>query len=469
MSSHSFSERHQGKKEGEEIRHILKTIAAKDIPSLIQETIPENILLDKNWKVVEAASEEDFLSRFQELLRKNILCRSFIGKGYYTSFLPSVIRRQVLENPAWYTAYTPYQSEISQGRLEALLNFQTLISELTGLPLSNASLLDEATACAEAMLMTYRAREDKAQNVFLVDRHIFPQTLDVLLSRAEPLGIEIQVQTWSKAVFSSPYVFAALCQYPNSEGEVLDHRVHLSFARKQKIQTVMCSNPLALTLFTSPGELGANIAVGSTQILGLPIGFGGPHAAYLAAQDKYKRLLPGRIIGISQDKEGNDAYRMALQTREQHIRRGQATSNICTSQVLLAIISSFYAIYHGPKGLQRIAERIRWYTYLLVDAFQQLPLRVIHTKKLFQTILLEVEDELQVRSVKTCAEQARLNFDYPASRHISISLDEATNLSDLNNILNVFSEALGIPCPVVNRESKFVFSEATQRTDSFLN
>ena len=470
MFSHSFSDRHQGRVGGKETKHMLSRVGAKDAETLVNEIVPPGIRLSKGeFDICEAMSENTFLRFFDETMRKNKCHRSFIGKGYYRSLLPSVIRRQVLGNPAWYSAYTPYQAEISQGRLEALLIFQTAICELTGFPVANASLLDESTACAEAMVMLYRACEDKSRNVFLVDRHTFPQTLDVLHSRAEPLGIEVRVQNWSKAAFSSPEVFGALCQFPNAEGHAIDHSPYVRFAKKRGIRTAVCADLLSLTLFAPPGDLGCDVAVGSTQTFGIPMGFGGPYAAYFATKKDYARLVPGRIIGASKTKDGEKAYRMALQTREQHIRREKATSNICTSQVLLAVMSGFYAVYHGPEGLKTIATRIHSYACSLSEALSHLPLCLVHEKNIFNTLLIEMEDDVQVRSVREKAEAQHLNFDYPASAHIGISLDEATTLQDVKDILAVFSDALGIPCPVPeNRPYYTEVPEYLRRKTPFL-
>src|SRR5215475_8298011 len=362
-----FSRRHIGPSP-EDVSEMLSTIGASDIGELISQTVPDAIRQAVPLALPAGISETEALQKLRTIADKNKIFTSLIGQGYYGTILPPVIQRNVLENPAWYTAYTPYQPEISQGRLEALLNFQTMISELCMLDIANASLLDEATAAAEAMAMVRRVVKSSA-NAFFVDAECHPQTIAVVRTRAEPLGWAIEVGDPMKDLEPAA-VFGALLQYPGTSGDIRDFRAVISALHAAGALAAMATDPLALTLLTPPGELGADIAIGSTQRFGMPMGYGGPHAAFIATKDAYKRALPGRIVGVSVDCRGRPAYRLALQTREQHIRREKATSNICTAQVLPAVIASMYAVYHGPEGIRRIAQRVASLTAILAEALR---------------------------------------------------------------------------------------------------
>ncbi|PMB22869.1 glycine dehydrogenase (aminomethyl-transferring), partial [Fischerella thermalis CCMEE 5319] len=350
-----FKQRHIGPN-ADDIRQMLDVLGVSSLDDLINQTVPQSIRLPRALNLPEALSEYAALAKLKEIALKNQIFRSFIGMGYYDTITPAVIQRNILENPGWYTAYTPYQPEIAQGRLEALLNFQTMIIDLTGLEIANASLLDEATAAAEAMSMSYGICKNKA-NAFFVSQNCHPQTIDVLQTRAKPLGIKIIIGDHESFDFSEP-IFGAILQYPASDGTIYDYRAFVEKAHAVGALVTVAADPLSLTLLTPPGEFGADIAVGSTQRFGIPLGYGGPHAAYFATKQEYKRQVPGRIVGVSKDAQGKPALRLTLQTREQHIRREKATSNICTAQVLLAVMASMYAVYHGPAGLKKIAENI---------------------------------------------------------------------------------------------------------------
>ncbi len=360
----SFVPRHIGPN-SDDIQLMLKVLGFPSLDALIDQTVPQTIRLKQPLKLPEAESEYAALASLKKVAAKNQVFRSYIGMGYYDTITPPVIGRNILENPGWYTAYTPYQPEIAQGRLEALLNFQTLIIDLTGLEIANASLLDEATAAAEAMSLSYGVSKNQA-NAYFVSHDCHPQTIDVLQTRAKPLGIKIIVGDHQTFDFDQP-IFGAVLQYPASNGTIYDYRAFIEKAHAKGALVTVAADPLSLTLLTPPGEFGADIAVGSTQRFGIPLGFGGPHAAYFATKEEYKRLVPGRIVGVSKDAQGKPALRLALQTREQHIRREKATSNICTAQVLLAVMASMYAVYHGPDGLKTIAQRIHSLTLILAE------------------------------------------------------------------------------------------------------
>lgn len=361
-----FAGRHIGPSE-QDSKKMLETIGVANMEELIDSTVPPTIRMKKPLNLPAAMSENDYLSHIKEISLKNKIFQNYIGQGYYDTITPSVILRNVFENPGWYTQYTPYQAEISQGRLESLLNFQTLVSDLTALPLANASLLDEATAVAEAMTMFFNLLNKDHDHIvrprFFADQEIFPQTKDVLLTRAKPIGIEIVFGDYKTTTLDNSF-FGALVQYPNDKGSVEDYRDFITHVHGNGAYVVMATDLLALTLLTPPGELGADAAVGSAQRLGVPLGYGGPHAAFFAAKDDFKRNIPGRIIGVSIDAQGQRALRMALQTREQHIKREKATSNICTAQALLANMAAMYAVYHGPQGLKKIAQRMHAWQHL---------------------------------------------------------------------------------------------------------
>ena len=430
---------------------MLERIRAESLDALIGETIPPKIRLSEPLNLPPARSEQQFLQDFRQLAAKNRVLRSCIGLGYYDCVVPGVIQRNILENPGWYTAYTPYQAEIAQGRLEALINFQTMVSDLTGMKLANASLLDEGTAAAEAMTMFYALRKGskKHASVFLVDEHAFPQTLDVLKNRATPLGIDLRVAAPDNFDPADNEVFGMLLQYPDAQGAVHDHRALIERAHGAEVMVAVAADLLSLTLLTPPGEMGADCVVGTTQRFGVPMGFGGPHAGYFATREAFKRQLPGRIIGVSTDAQGNPAYRMALQTREQHIKRDRATSNICTAQVLLAVMAGMYAVYHGPHGLRRIAERIHGLTKLLADGLAEMGHPPVHADY-FDTLTVQREGSEKLPEV---AEEQGFNFNYFQQNLIGISLDETTTLADVQQILNIFAQASGGSAPEAAKES----------------
>src|SRR5947209_2614551 len=381
----SFARRHIGPNE-EEVGAMLRDVGFDSLGALIDATVPKDIRLDRPLNLPEAKSETEALAELRALATKNKVARSFIGAGYHDCITPPVIQRNILENPGWYTAYTPYQAELAQGRLEALLNFQTMIVDLTKLDIANASLLDEATAAAEAMALCHAVFT--ARKTFFIADNCHPQTIEVVRTRAKPLGIEIKIDNFSHFKFDNT-VFGALVQYPATDGAIYDYTEFVRQAHTAGALVVVAADILALTLLKPPGEFGADVAVGSTQRFGVPLGFGGPHAAFFATRDEYKRHMPGRLVGVSHDAEGRPAYRLALQTREQHIRRDKATSNICTAQVLLAVIASMYAVYHGPRGLRAIAERVHNFTAKLADGLKALGLKIT-CENFFDTIRVEV-------------------------------------------------------------------------------
>lgn len=439
-----FVERHIGSDAAEQ-KEMLQTIGVESVDELIAQTIPQSIRLQQPMALPDAVDERQFLEEFKALAQKNKVYRSYIGMGYYGTVTPTVILRNILENPAWYTAYTPYQAEIAQGRLEALLNFQTMVADLTGMELANASLLDEATAAAEAMNMLYQTRpkEQAGWNRFFVSKHCFPHTIDVLLTRAEPLGIELVVGDEAAIEWENADFFGMLVQYPNAEGEVIDYTSLFEKAHARGTRCVVAADILSLCLLKSPAAMGAEVAVGSTQRFGVPMGFGGPHAAYFATKEAYKRNIPGRIIGVSKDADGKPALRMALQTREQHIRRERATSNICTSQVLLAVMSSMYAVYHGPQGLRRIAERVHGMTALLAEALQKAGFR-LRNNTYFDTLTVVCD---QIEAVRAAAEKRQINLFY-GEDYVRLSVDETVTPQDLNDLIAVFHEVAEVSTPV---------------------
>src|SRR5947207_2060170 len=419
----SFARRHIGPSEAE-VAEMLSEVGFENLDSLIDAAVPKNIRLDRQLKLPEAKSETDALAELRAISRKNKLARSFIGAGYYDCVTPPVIQRNILENPGWYTAYTPYQAEIAQGRLEALLNFQQMIMDLTALDIANASLLDEATAAAEAMSLCHAVTPNG--KTFFVADNCHPQTICVVQTRAKPLGIEIKIGNYSDFQFDGT-VFGALVQYPATDGAIYDYADFVRRAHDAGALVVVAADILALTLLKPPGEFGADVAVGNTQRFGVPLGFGGPHAAYFATRDQYKRHMPGRLVGVSHDAEGRPAYRLALQTREQHIRRDKATSNICTAQVLLAVIASMYAVYHGPGGLRAIAERVHRLASQLADGLRTLGLKITH-ENFFDTIRVEVESSALTLEH---AQKAECDLRALGPRAVGISFDETTTLRDL--------------------------------------
>lgn len=432
-----FDTRHNGPDE-EQVNQMLDFIKADSLNDLIDQTIPKSIQLTQPMDLPSAKSEYQFLNDFKVLASKNKIFKSYIGTGYYDTITPPVILRNILENPGWYTAYTPYQAEIAQGRLEALINFQTMIIDLTGMEIANASLLDEGTAAAEAMTMLAGLRKGtkKKADKFFVDKNIFPQTLDLLKTRAVPVGIELVIDDLINLDLTDESLYGVYIQYPNNDGEVIDHTKLIETAKENDVFVAMGADLLSLVMLKSPGEMGADVVVGSSQRFGVPMGFGGPHAAFFATKEDYKRQIPGRIIGASIDAQGNNGYRMALQTREQHIRREKATSNICTAQVLLAVIAGMYAVYHGPKGLKKIAERTHGLAKLLEKGLANAGINQLN-KNYFDTLKVEVPS---ANEVKNRAESKGFNFRYFNDKHIGISLDETTRIEDIVEIISVFDD-----------------------------
>src|SRR6266576_2161115 len=372
--SDSFARRHIGPND-RELEKMLHELGFENIDALIEATVPKNIRLDRPLDLPDAESETEALAELRAIAKKNTVAKSFIGAGYNDCITPPVIQRNILENPGWYTAYTPYQAELAQGRLEALLNFQTMVTDLTALDIANASLLDEATAAAEAMTLCHAVVSDR--KTFLIADNCHPQTIEVVQTRAKPLGIEIVVGDFSRFEFDHS-VFVALVQYPAPDGAIYEYEQLAKAAHQAGALLVIAADILALTLLKPPGEMGADVAVGSTQRFGVPLGFGGPHAAYFATRDAYKRHMPGRLVGVSHDATGRPGYRLSMQTREQHIRRDKATSNICTAQVLLAVIASMYAVYHGPRGLREIAQRVHRLAIQLANSLRAAGVEVVH-------------------------------------------------------------------------------------------
>lgn len=436
QQSSEFIPRHIGPNE-KETRQMLKIMGVNSLDELVDQTVPPSIRMKEELDLPAAMSEHEFLTHIKQVSLKNKLFTNYIGQGYYDCITPSVILRNVFENPGWYTQYTPYQAEISQGRLESLLNFQTMVSDLTALPIANASLLDEATAAAEAMTMLFNSlnrNPDKIERPkFFVDKEIFPQTIDVLHTRANPFGIELVIGDYKTSEFNNSY-FGAIVQYPNDKGSIEDYRDFCKLVHEAGAYVVMATDLLALTLLTPPGELGADVAVGSAQRFGVPMGYGGPHAAFFAAKDDFKRSIPGRIIGVSIDSQGNRALRMALQTREQHIKREKATSNICTAQALLANMAAMYAVYHGPKGLKNIASRVALLAQTVAEGITDRGFELV-SDNFFDTITVRVKD---ISTIKEKAERQQINLRYIDGQHIGISIDETTGIADLYDLINCF-------------------------------
>jgi glycine dehydrogenase len=426
----SFARRHIGPSEAE-VAEMLGELGFESLDSLVDAAVPKNIRLDRQLKLPEAKSETEALAEVRAISRRNKVARSFIGAGYYDCITPPVIQRNILENPGWYTAYTPYQAEIAQGRLEALLNFQQMIIDLTALDIANASLLDEATAAAEAMALCHAAVPNR--KAFFVADNCHPQTIAVIQTRAKPLGIEIKIGDYSRFQFDDT-IFGALIQYPATDGAIYDYSNFVRQAHDAGALVVVAADILALTLLKPPGEFGADVAVGNTQRFGVPLGFGGPHAAYFATRDQFKRHMPGRLVGVSHDAEGRPAYRLALQTREQHIRRDKATSNICTAQVLLAVIASMYAVYHGPRGLRAIAERVHRLTSQLADGLRALGCTITNDN-FFDTIRVEVESS---EVILEHAAKAGCNVRVLGPRAVGISFDETTTPRDIELLMSIF-------------------------------
>ncbi len=440
QKSSNFAQRHIGLS-CDDIQQMLEVLEISDLDTLINQTVPQEIRLQRSLQLPKAQSEYAALAKLKQLAFKNQVFRSFIGMGYYDCVTPPVIARNILENPGWYTAYTPYQPEIAQGRLEALLNFQTMIIDLTGLEIANASLLDEATAAAEAMSLSYGVSKNKA-NAYFVSRDCHPQTIEVLQTRAEPLGINIIVGDHQTFDFQQP-IFGAVLQYPASDGTIYDYRAFIDKAHAEGALVTVAADILSLTLLTPPGEFGADIAVGSTQRFGVPLGFGGPHAAYLATKEEYKRQVPGRIVGVSKDIHGQPGLRLALQTREQHIRREKATSNICTAQVLLAVMASMYAVYHGPEGLKAIAQNIHELTAILAAGLKRLGYS-ISSEHFFDTLRVELGTH-NLEAILAAATERNINLRIFDKSAVGISLNETTTPEDLIDLWQIFADTDNLP------------------------
>ncbi len=442
MIKNNFVARHNGPRE-KEVQGMLEKIGIASIDELIDQTVPAAIRLKEKLDLPEGMNEYEYLNHIREIAAKNKIFNSYIGLGYYNTILPGVIQRNILENPGWYTSYTPYQAEISQGRLEALLNYQTMIVDMTGLPIANASLLDEGTAASEAMIMFYNARSRDAKkrgtNIFYVSSGLFPHSIEILKTRALPLGIELNICDEKDFDFND-MVFGAIVQYPDEKGEIKDYRELVATAHEKGAKIAVAADIMSLALLTPPGEWGADAAVGSSQRLGIPMGFGGPHAGYFATTEEFKRHIPGRIIGISKDANGKPALRMALQTREQHIKRERATSNICTAQALLANMAGFYAAYHGPEGIKAIAENIHKMACLLSEEIKQGGFKQLNNT-FFDTVLIELPEGVSVEEIRENAGIMKMNFRYISNRLIGISVDETTTYSDIQNIANAFMVA----------------------------
>ena len=467
MRTDSFVLRHLGPGQNE-VSEMLDTIGVNSLDELIYNTIPNDIRLKNVLNLPEAMSENEFASHIQKLGSKNKQYKSYIGLGYHPTNLPAVIQRNIFENPSWYTSYTPYQAEISQGRLEALLNFQTVISDLTGLPLANSSLLDEGTAAAEAMIMLWngRSRNQKKNGAskFFVSVDILPQTRDILITRAEPLGIEL-VHGDHREIALDEDFYGSILQYPAKDGMIFDYTSFITEAHEKEVKVVVAADILSLAILKSPGEMGADVAVGTTQRFGIPLGFGGPHAAFFATHDAYKRLIPGRIIGVTIDADDNRALRMALQTREQHIKRERATSNICTAQALLAIMAGMYAVYHGGEGIKYIARQIHSLANILDQALLKLGLEQ-ENSAFFDTLKIKVSNS---DKVKNLAEEQEVNFTYLDQNTISIAINETTTEADIEQIIDILAHAENLysfkitDCPV-----SLSIPSALKRTSAFL-
>ncbi|MBL0026535.1 MAG: aminomethyl-transferring glycine dehydrogenase [Saprospiraceae bacterium] len=461
----NFAKRHIGISSSE-LASMIKTIGVSSLDQLINETVPTGIRMNKNLNLPQAIPEHQYLAMLHAIALKNKVFKSYIGQGYYSTLIPTVILRNIFENPGWYTQYTPYQAEIAQGRLEALLNFQTMVSDLSGLPIANASLLDEGTAAAEAMAMCEGIHNKKRKNdpatKFFVDENVYKQTLDVILTRAKPLHIEVVTGDWKTFDFSKSF-FGVMIQYPDSEGNVNNYKSFASRCNEKEIQVIVAADIMSLALLTPPGHWGADVVVGNTQRFGVPKGFGGPHAAYFATKDDNKRVIPGRIIGMSVDVNGDPALRMATPDQRAAYQKRKATSNICTAQALLSIMAGMYAVYHGPEGIKQIASEINRLTGILVENLKLKKLNVINSTY-FDTITLKA-DESVVKAVKSQSEAAGINFYYPAKDKITISLDEATSLSDVKKIIVVFEQITGINTDFQENKVGGTFGEMERKDD----
>lgn len=462
-----FLKRHIGITPAEQEK-MLETIGVDSLKTLINETVPSGIRMKNKLNLPDALSEYEYHKTLKEIASKNKVFHTYIGQGYYNTITPAVIARNIFHNPGWYTQYTPYQAEIAQGRLEALLNYQTMVSDLTGLPIANASLLDEGTAAAEAMAMCEGIRNKKRKNnpskKFFVDQHVFKQTLDVVLTRALPLHIEVVTGDIHAFDYNEDYI-GVLIQYPNAEGKVEDFRKIAQKCNELEIQVIVCSDLLSLTMLTPPGEWGADVVVGNSQRFGVPMGFGGPHAAFFATKDDHKRIIPGRIIGVSVDQYGKPALRMALQTREQHIRREKATSNICTAQALLAVMAGMYAVYHGPDGLKDIALQVHLKAQSLATRLEAMGLNIKH-KLFFDTVSVEA-DQTTKKALQKYSAKLMMNFFYQ-NDVVTISIDETTSDTDVNDIVRVFAMAKSVEFIPGNSKVKAASFGKLKRESSFL-
>jgi glycine cleavage system P protein (glycine dehydrogenase) len=475
MITNNFKKRHNGPKDNE-VKEMLQAIGFNSLDELIENTVPSSIRKKKDLELEKPMNEYEYSNHIKEISQKNKLFKSFIGLGFYHSILPAVIQRNVLENPGWYTSYTPYQAEISQGRLEALLNFQTMISDLTALPIANASLLDEASAAAEAMIMSFNARSRAAVKTgakkYFVSDKLFPQNIDVLITRAKSLDIELVIGDYQTFEFDE-FTFGAVIQYPDEKGNINNYKEFVEKAHKNIAVVAVAADIMSLALIQAPGEWGADIAFGSTQRFGIPMGYGGPHAAYFATKEEYKRNIPGRIIGISVDAQGNRALRMALQTREQHIKRERATSNICTAQALLAIMASMYAVYHGQNGIKEIARDINVLAGVLNQEIQKYGYKQLN-ENFFDTLNIELTDNVDIKNIEAEALKYKMNFRYIDNKHIGISIDETTTLEHINQILEIFANANNqkfqkYVCEKEICQSIKTYSDNFQRTSQYLS
>ncbi|GGW77425.1 aminomethyl-transferring glycine dehydrogenase [Salegentibacter mishustinae] len=466
MRTDSFALRHIGPRESN-LQAMLDTIGVDSLEQLIYETIPDDIRLKSPLNLPAALSENQYAEHIGKLAAKNKVFKTYIGLGYHQGILPAVIQRNILENPGWYTAYTPYQAEIAQGRLEALLNFQTMVSDLTGMEIANASLLDESTAAAEAMGLLFAVRDRKQKkddvNKFFVSEQALPQTIDLIKTRADFMGIELVVGNHEEFDFSDKF-FGALVQYPGKFGQVFNYADFVSKCKDAEIKVAVAADILSLVKLQAPGELGVDVVVGTTQRFGIPLGYGGPHAAYFATKEEYKRNLPGRIIGVTKDLDGNHALRMALQTREQHIKRDRATSNICTAQVLLAVMAGMYAVYHGPDGLKYIADTVHFSTVTLAEELEKMGIKQLNSAY-FDTLQVKAD----AQKIKAEAEKNEINFYYPDAETVCISLNETTTQEDINNILKVFATVSGEKSTEVESlKEESAIPSALQRKTEFL-
>ena len=466
MRTDSFALRHIGPRESN-LQAMLDTIGVDSLEQLIYETIPDDIRLKSPLNLPAALSENQYAEHIGKLAAKNKVFKTYIGLGYHQGILPAVIQRNILENPGWYTAYTPYQAEIAQGRLEALLNFQTMVSDLTGMEIANASLLDESTAAAEAMGLLFAVRDRKQKkddvNKFFVSEQALPQTIDLIKTRADFMGIELVVGNHEEFDFSDKF-FGALVQYPGKFGQVFNYADFVSKCKDAEIKVAVAADILSLVKLQAPGELGVDVVVGTTQRFGIPLGYGGPHAAYFATKEEYKRNLPGRIIGVTKDLDGNHALRMALQTREQHIKRDRATSNICTAQVLLAVMAGMYAVHHGPDGLKYIADTVHFSTVTLAEELEKMGIKQLNSAY-FDTLQVKAD----AQKIKAEAEKNEINFYYPDAETVCISLNETTTQEDINNILKVFATVSGEKSTEVESlKEESAIPSALQRKTEFL-